>query len=109
MSRELVLSQTNTAVFSCSALGVYEADVSAIACALQRFGPESELRAADGHRVVGRLQVQVSSLALDGGRKSRPGAAQAHVRSPGEPGLRRALDVPSGDVSQAETDQQHLG
>lgn len=95
-------------MFSSFPLGVDEAYVSSIACALQRFGPESELRAADGRGVVGQLQVQVSSLTLDGGRKSRPGAAQAHVRSPGQPGLWGSLDVPGGDVSQAEADQQHL-
>lgn len=88
--------------------GVYEADVSSVTRALQWFGPQSELRAADGHGVIGQLQVQVPSLALDGGWKSRPWAPQAHVRSPGQPGRRRTLDVPSGDVSQAETDQQHL-
>lgn len=43
---------------------------------------------------------------MDGGWESRPRDAQTHLHPPGQPGYGAAVDVQSGDLHQAEADQQ---
>lgn len=82
-----------------------QADVSASEGELQRDGHSSQIHPADGHRDRGWLQVQVSAP-MDSGWESRPGDAQTHLHPPGQPGYGAAVDVQSGDLHQAEADQQ---
>lgn len=85
-----------------------QADVSASEGELQRDGHSGQIHPADGHRDRGRLQVQVPAAPLDGGREGRPGGAQTHLHPPGQPRHGAAVDVQSGDLHQAEADQQPL-
>lgn len=45
---------------------------------------------------------------MDGGGQGGPRDAQTHVHPPGQSGYWRAVDVESGQLPQAETNQQHI-
>lgn len=83
-------------------------DVSPVQSENKRPGQKSPVRPARGHRVCGRLSLQVPQFTLDGGRQGRPGDAREDVHSPGQPAHRRAVDGQACKLSQTEADQQHL-
>lgn len=84
-----------------------QADVSASEGELQRDGHSSQIHPADGHRDCRRLQVQVSAP-LDRGWEGRSGGAKTDLHPPRQPGNGTAVDVQSGDLHQAEADQQPI-
>ena len=89
--------------YSCS-----QTDVPTVQGQSNGAGQEVQIHPPDGHRLRGRLSLQVPQRQVDGGGQGGPRDAEAAVHPPGLAIHRGAVDAEDGVVPQAEADQQHL-